>query len=130
MSEIPVGGTLRLLIQVICLAILSPPVHSQAGGGMNDINRFIPGTIPVKSQNWEISRDNVSGYVYFANSAGLIEYNGIKARIYPVPYRQGARSVYVNADGVIFTVIQFTRLVLNLVFLCFVVKYLARKSYK
>ncbi len=103
MSEIPVGGTLRLLIQVICLAILSPPVHSQAGGGMNDINRFIPGTIPVKSQNWEISRDNVSGYVYFANSAGLIEYNGIKARIYPVPYRQGARSVYVNADGVIFT---------------------------
>ena len=105
MSEIPVGGTLRLLIQVICITFLSLPVQvqAQAGGGRNDISRFIPGTIPVKSQNWEISRDPVSGYVYFANSAGLIEYNGITARSYPVPDRQGARSVYVNGDGVIFT---------------------------
>ncbi len=103
MSEIPVGGTLRLLIQVICITLLSLPAHSQAAEGRNDINRFIPGTIPVKSQNWEIYRDPVSGYVYFANSAGLIEYNGITARSYPVPNRQGARSVYVNGDGVIFT---------------------------
>jgi len=92
MSEIPVGGTLRLLIQVICLILLSLPAASQTGGERNEIKRFIPGTIPVKSQNWEISRDPVSGYVYFANSAGLIEYNGITARSYPVPYRQGVRS--------------------------------------
>ncbi|HCM59020.1 MAG TPA: hypothetical protein DIS74_01270 [Bacteroidales bacterium] len=103
MSEIPVGGTLRLLIQVICLILLSLPAASQTGGERNEIKRFIPGTIPVKSQNWEISRDPVSGYVYFANSAGLIEYNGITARSYPVPYRQGVRSVYVDGDGVIFT---------------------------
>ncbi len=99
------GGTLKLLIQVICITFLSLPVQvqAQAGGGRNDISRFIPGTIPVKSQNWKISRDPVSGYIYFANSAGLIEYNGITARSYPVPYRQGARSVYVNGEGVIFT---------------------------
>ncbi len=103
MSEIPVGKTLRLLIQVICIISLSLPARAQAGGGGNDINRFIPGTIPVKSQNWEISRDPVTGYVYFANSAGLIEYNGITARSFPVPNRQVARSVYVNSDGVIFT---------------------------
>ncbi len=103
MSEIPVGGTLRLLIQFICLILLSPTTGAQTGKGRNEINRFIPGAIPVKSQNWEVSRDPVSGYVYFANSAGLIEYNGITARSYPVPYRQGARSVYVNGDGLIFT---------------------------
>ena len=103
MSEIPVGGTLRLLIQFICLILLSPQAGAQTGEGRNEINRFIPGAIPVKSQNWEVSRDPTSGYVYFANSAGLIEYNGIIARSYPVPYRQGARSVYVNGDGLIFT---------------------------
>ena len=103
MSEITVGGTLRLLIQVICLILLSPPAGAQTGERRNEITRFIPGAIPVKSQNWEISRDPVSGYVYFANSAGLIEYNGITARSYPVPYGQGVRSVYVNSDGVIFT---------------------------
>ncbi|MDX9729442.1 MAG: hypothetical protein RBT50_09275 [Bacteroidales bacterium] len=103
MSEIPVGGTLRLLIQFICLTLLSPQAGAQTGEGRNEIKRFIPGAIPVKSQNWEVSRDPASGYVYFANSAGLIEYNGITARSYPVPYRQGARSVYVNGDGLIFT---------------------------
>ncbi|MDZ7635427.1 MAG: hypothetical protein U5L72_13760 [Bacteroidales bacterium] len=61
-----------------------------------NIQKFISGTIPVISQNWEICRDPVSGYIYFANSAGLIEYNGITARPYAVPYRQAVRSVYVE----------------------------------
>lgn len=103
MSDIPVGGALRLLIHVICITLVSMPANAQATDNRNEITRFIPGIIPVKSQNWEISRDPVSGYVYFANSAGLIEYNGITARNYPAPYREGVRSVYVNSDGVIFT---------------------------
>ncbi|MCB0800454.1 MAG: hypothetical protein KDB91_08120, partial [Bacteroidales bacterium] len=103
MSVISPGGTLRLLFLVICLIFVSPAVSGQAGGNRSDIRRFIPGTIPVKSQNWEISRDPVTNYVYFANSAGLVEYNGITARTYPVPFGQGVRSVYINSDGVIFT---------------------------
>ncbi|MCU0459814.1 MAG: hypothetical protein MUE37_12095, partial [Bacteroidales bacterium] len=103
MPDIPVWGALRLLIHVICLTLLSLPAIAQTAFNRNEINRFIPGTIPVKSQNWEISRDPVTGYLYFANSAGLIEFNGITARSYPVPYSQGVRSVYVNSDGVIFT---------------------------
>lgn len=89
MSVISPGGTLRLLFLVICLIFVSPAVSGQAGGNRSDIRRFIPGTIPVKSQNWEISRDPVTNYVYFANSAGLVEYNGITARTYPVPFGQG-----------------------------------------
>ena len=55
------------------------------------------------SQNWEIDQDPVSRYIYFANSTGLIEYNGISARTFTMPYRQGVRSVYVNDDGMVFT---------------------------
>ena len=95
--------SVRSLVLVICLLALSPVVQGQNGGQQNEIHKFISGNIPVISQNWEISRDPVSGYVYFANSAGLIEYNGITARTYALPYGQGVRSVYVNSDGMIFT---------------------------
>ncbi len=87
----------------ICLICLAPVASGQQRGSQNDIHKFISGVIPVISQNWEICRDPVSGYIYFANSAGLVEYNGITARTYPVPSRQGVRSVYVNNDGLIFT---------------------------
>jgi len=85
------------------LISLSLPASGQAAVESNDICKFISGNIPVMSQNWEICRDPVSGYVYFANSAGLIEYNGITARNNPVPNSRGVRSVYVNNDGMIFT---------------------------
>jgi len=78
-------------------------ISGQSGVHQNEIHKFISGNIPVKSQNWDICRDPVSGYIYFANSAGLIEYNGITARTFAVPYKQGVRSVYVNSDGMIFT---------------------------
>ena len=68
-----------------------------------DIKYFISNRIPVENQNWKVFQSPKTGYVYFANSVGLIEYNGISSRIYTMPYRQGLRSVYVNAEGVVFT---------------------------
>ena len=72
-------------------------------GQEDEIRLLITGNVPVISQNWEIDQDPVSRYIYFANSTGLIEYNGISARTFTMPYRQGVRSVYVNDDGMIFT---------------------------
>lgn len=103
MSENPGRFNSIILFLLIGLVSSASVIFGQNGGQQNEIQKFISGNIPVISQNWEISRDPVSGYVYFANSAGLIEYNGITARTYAVPYRQGVRSVYVNKDGVIFT---------------------------
>jgi len=103
MSENTGWGTARSLFLLICLLSFSALSPGQQGGSQNEIHKFTSGVIPVLSQNWEICRDPVSGYIYFANSAGLIEYNGITARTYAVPSRQGVRSVYVNNDGMIFT---------------------------
>jgi hypothetical protein len=93
----------RSLFLLISLLTFSVVLFGQGSGPQNEIHKFISGNIPVKSQNWDIYRDPVNGYIYFANSAGLIEYNGITARTYAVPYRQGERSVYINNDGMIFT---------------------------
>lgn len=69
-----------------------------------DIISILPGNrIPVDNQNWEISQDPVTRYMYFANTTGLVEYNGISAKIYILPKRHGLRSVYAGKDGNIYT---------------------------
>ncbi|NJK96834.1 MAG: hypothetical protein HC905_19670 [Bacteroidales bacterium] len=41
--------------------------------------------------------------IYFANSEGLIEYNGLTSHIYRMPFNKGARSVCIDSKGIIFT---------------------------
>ena len=103
MSEKAGWRNIRSLLLSVCQLLLTLLATGQQGVYHNEIQRFISGTIPVKSQNWDISRDPVGGYVYLANSAGLIEYNGITARTYAIPDGQGVRSVHVNSEGMIFT---------------------------
>jgi DNA-binding CsgD family transcriptional regulator len=67
------------------------------------IKRFISNHIPVENQNWGISQSPVNGFIYFANSEGLIEFNGISRKVYKLPYGKTVRSVHVSQDGTIFT---------------------------
>ncbi len=97
------GKNLAFLFLFFCLSVVSSVISGQDNGQEDEIRLLITGDVPVKSQNWEIDQDPVSRYVYFANSTGLVEYNGISARTFTMPYRQGVRSVYINDDGMIFT---------------------------
>jgi DNA-binding CsgD family transcriptional regulator len=67
------------------------------------IKRFISNHVPVENQNWSISQNPVNGFIYFANSGGLVEFNGIDSKIYKLPYSQAVRSVYVTKDEIIYT---------------------------
>ena len=67
------------------------------------IKKFISNHIPVDNQNWGISQNQDNGYIYFANSEGLIEFNGISSKLFILPFRQTVRSVHVIQDGTIFT---------------------------
>jgi DNA-binding CsgD family transcriptional regulator len=64
---------------------------------------LIQNHLPLDNQNWEITQNRTNGFVYFANSAGLVEYNGISSRLFTMPFKQGLRSVYVDPTGTIFT---------------------------
>jgi DNA-binding CsgD family transcriptional regulator len=103
MSVLTGWAKIKSLFFIVCLIAVSSVLPGQNRGQADEIQDLISGKIPVYSQNWEIYQDPVSRYIYFANSAGLIEYNGISARTFMMPYRQGIRSVYVNNDGMIFT---------------------------
>ncbi len=54
------------------------------------------------SQNWSIDIDN-QGFVYAANNDGLMKYDGVRWKVYPMPSHTIARSVSVSPDGRIYT---------------------------
>ena len=54
------------------------------------------------SQNWSITQD-ASGYLYFANNIGLLEFDGITWTLYPAPEGAIIRTVAVDKQNRIFT---------------------------
>jgi DNA-binding CsgD family transcriptional regulator/intracellular septation protein A len=78
-------------------------VTASSPSGDQVINKFISSHIPIDNQNWGISQNPVNGFIYFANSEGLIEYNGISSKLFSLPFRQTVRSVLVSQNGIIFT---------------------------
>ena len=87
----------------IFLLITNAIMFAQKGIQEDTFLSYIPNHLPVDNQNWEICQDPLSGFLYFANSAGLVEYNGISQKIYTMPFKQGVRSVYVSRDHVIYS---------------------------
>ena len=54
------------------------------------------------SQNWSVDMDK-QGFVYAANNNGLMKYDGVHWRIFPMPAHKIARSVSVGTDERIYT---------------------------
>jgi DNA-binding CsgD family transcriptional regulator len=110
MNLAPISQMPSLLknISGICIAVLMSLsgisfLNASAFSNEDVIKRFISNHVPVENQNWGISQSPVTGFIYFANSEGLIEYNGISSRLLRLPYGQTIRSVHVSQDGTIFT---------------------------
>jgi len=55
------------------------------------------------NQNWSIAQHRQTRFLYFANSKGLLEYDGTNWRVYELPSKQKVRSVAVDEQGKIFT---------------------------
>lgn len=68
-----------------------------------EIKSYISNNIPINNQNWNISQNPKNGIMYFANSEGLVEYDGLQKKLYKLPYQRGVRSVCVDKSGIIFT---------------------------
>jgi DNA-binding CsgD family transcriptional regulator len=54
------------------------------------------------SQNWSVAQDG-NGYMYFANTIGLLEFDGITWTLYPSPDGNIIRTVAVDKNNLIFT---------------------------
>ncbi len=103
MSNKAEGMSKQALLFLLFTFGISSLLESQFPARNSEIQNFISNQIPVVNQNWEVCQSPANGYIYFANSAGLVEYNGISSRTYSMPLSKGVRSVYVDAEGRIFT---------------------------
>ena len=54
------------------------------------------------SQNWSVDIDE-QGFVYVANNNGLMVYDGVQWKLYPLPSRTIMRSVSAGPEGVIYS---------------------------
>lgn len=50
------------------------------------------------NQNWSVTQDNL-GRIYFGNNKGVLEYDGINWRLYPLPSNDIVRCVYYSSDN-------------------------------
>ena len=48
------------------------------------VKNFTPNVYGGENQNWAISQSE-DNYIYVANNSGLLEYNGAKWQLYPLP---------------------------------------------
>ena len=68
-----------------------------------EIINFTKQTYNAQYQNWNINQDKLTKFMYFANSKGLLEYDGSEWKVYELPKKQKVRSVAVDKKGKIYT---------------------------
>lgn len=55
------------------------------------------------NQNWSIAQHPKTRFMYFANSKGLLEFDGSNWKLYELPHKQKVRSVAIDVQGRIYT---------------------------
>ncbi|NJK86958.1 MAG: transcriptional regulator, partial [Bacteroidales bacterium] len=83
--------------------MLSVVLVTRGQNASPEIKQHILNQISIKDQNWNISQNDGNYLMYFANSEGLISYNGITSRLHRLPYDKNVRSVHVDDNGTVFT---------------------------
>ncbi len=91
----------KLLLLVAFIALAEVFIYSQQQTHLS-IQNFNKQEYNAESQNWSITV-NQEGYIYAANNAGLLEFDGIEWIFYPAPNGTVIRSVAVDSQGRVFT---------------------------
>jgi signal transduction histidine kinase/ligand-binding sensor domain-containing protein len=89
----------KLLIAVLLLTIILWPAGLDAANriepGRPFVDNYLPAVYQAHPQNWAIQQDE-RGIVYFANSTGILEYDGVSWRLIPGPNRSVVRSLALD----------------------------------
>ncbi|HAQ20292.1 MAG TPA: regulator [Prolixibacteraceae bacterium] len=90
---------LRKLLFILCLL---PCSSNLLAAPELYLKNYTKQEYQAASQNWSVTQD-ASGYMYFANNIGLLEFDGITWTLYPAPEGAIIRAVTVNQNNRIFT---------------------------
>ncbi len=89
----------------LCIFAYLYPIQAQTiqdkEYGMPYFTYFSPKTYDAHPQNWAITQDK-RGFMYFGNTNGILEYDGLNWRLIPTPRNSIIRSLDVNESGQVF----------------------------
>lgn len=74
------------------------PLHAAGIAGLPFIRNYAPGEYKAHNQNWAIVQD-ARGVMYFGNSHGVLEYDGVSWRLIPIHKSRIARSLAISPDN-------------------------------
>lgn len=92
-----------LFVFIIFLMSCFNSLGKSTNPSSSELKYFIVNNYSIHNQNWAISQNPQSNFVYFANSEGLYEYDGIGWSKYPMRDELPIRSVAVHSNGDVFT---------------------------
>ena len=93
----------RLGVLAFCLVILAPRISEAAHAGFAGappVERFSP-DLDVYPQNFQVVQDP-NGIVYLGNYEGLLEFDGERWRLMPMPNGDLVRALAVGPDGTVY----------------------------
>lgn len=70
--------------------------------GSPEIINFTKQQYGAHYQNWDATQDPLTGFMYFANSKGMLEYDGSNWKTFELPRKQIVRSVAADGTGRIY----------------------------
>ncbi|HJZ41175.1 MAG TPA: hypothetical protein VJ203_12475 [Bacteroidales bacterium] len=82
--------------------LLTPGVNSLANTSVPPVIAFTKNEYGADRQNWNIAQDQ-QGIMYFANNAGLLQFDGSNWQLFRMPEQLGIRSVAIGTNGRIYT---------------------------
>jgi len=92
----------RLYSLITLLSLLISPLYSQnSEKGLPFISNYTSSRIGGSDQNWCATQDN-RGMLYVANDLGVLEYDGTRWRIIPLPGEPEIRSLVTCDQGVVY----------------------------
>ncbi|MBK7865775.1 MAG: hypothetical protein IPJ75_01555 [Ignavibacteriales bacterium] len=98
MSQLPV---IFWFLFLLFLPLNSAFSQSSQFIGLPIIYNYSPTLYGFHSQNWGAVQDR-RGLIYFANSDGILEYDGVKWRLIRLSNGEACRALYLAPDGIVY----------------------------
>jgi serine phosphatase RsbU (regulator of sigma subunit)/ligand-binding sensor domain-containing protein len=90
-----------LVIIYYCFFVSTIVPQSNLERGNQFIINYTPKEYGANQQIWNINQDE-KGILYFGNQKGLLEFDGVGWRVYPIPNKSVVRSIAISKDGKIY----------------------------
>ncbi len=92
---------MKSVIFGLFLILVFTSVRGQNTIGLPEVVNYTKKNYKAGTQNWAIRQDR-NGIMYFANNEGLLTFDGIHWKIYPLPNKTKVRSLEIGIDNRIY----------------------------